>query len=186
MANARFKEHLSSMVDKGWFATGHNEDIVDENFAQFYTYFPHNEHIVMASMSIDRFYQFIASAKTSIPTHQLERDKLVATVLQTAHDTQVKKNPDTEALWALATALYMTTTLTGNQVMSQFHGHPFAFFTVMYPKNKSKTDFAIRPATLVPVPQILSVEESKEYINQIIATDKQQGKKDYFKYLKKR
>ena len=186
MANARFKEHLSSMVDKGWSVTGHNDNVVDENFAQFFTYFPHNEHLVMGSMSVDRFYQFISDTKSALPAHHLERENLGAMVLETAYDTRGKKNPNAESLWALASALYMATTGTGNTVMTQFHGHPFAFFTVMYPTNKQQTNFAIRPASVAPLHQILSVEECKDYFSQIMASDKQQGKKLYFKYLKKR
>ncbi len=129
MANSRFKQHLASMVEKGWSVTGHNDAVVDENFAQFFTYFPHDQHLVMASISVDRFYQFITEAKSAIPAHLMERDRLVEMVLQTAHDTRGTKKPDQEALWALSSALYMTTTSTGNKVMTQFHGHPFGFFT---------------------------------------------------------
>lgn len=75
MNNPRFKKYFSSLVDKGWSATAHNEDVVDENFAQFFTYFPHNDHLVMASMSVDRFYQLHADAKATVPAHLLERDQ---------------------------------------------------------------------------------------------------------------
>lgn len=185
MDNPRFKKYFSSLVDKGWSATAHNEDVVDENFAQFFTYYPHNDHLVMASMSVDRFYQLHADAKSSVPSHLLERDKLAELVLHTASATHGSKNPEIEEQWAIASALYMPTTSTGNTVVKKFYGRPFAFFTVMYPTNKAKTDYGIRPASVVPLTQILSVEECKDYFNQIIASDKQSGKKQHFKYLKR-
>ncbi|MFD3435225.1 hypothetical protein [Alteromonas macleodii] len=185
MDNPRFKKYFSSLVDKGWSATGHNGDVVDENFAQFFTYFPHNDHLVMASMSVDRFYQLHADAKTTVPAHLLERDKLAELILQASYATHGAKKPEIEEQWAIASALYMPTTSTGNTVVTQFYGRPFAFFTVMYPSNKAKTDFGIRPASVVPLEQILSVDETRDYFNQIIASDKQSGKKQYFKYLKR-
>jgi hypothetical protein len=185
MKNPRFSRYLASMKDKGWFATGHDPDsIVDDNFAQFFTFFPHDQHMVMASMSVDRFYQFVSDTKSTVPAYLLERERLVDFLCSAAHETKGHKSLDKEALWAMSAALYMSVTSTGNTVMTRYHGSPFAFFTVMYPSNKSKTDFAVRPASAAPIEHVLSVQESHDYCQQIMQADKQAGKKAYFKYLK--
>ncbi len=173
------------MKDKGWFATGYDPDaIVDDNFVQFFTFFPHDKHMVMASMSVDRLYQFISETQSALPAHLLDRDNLVSFLCSAAHETKGQKSSDKEVLWAMSAALYMSVTSTGNTVMTRYHGSPFAFFTIMYPTNKSNTDFAVRPASVAPLEQILSVQESHDYCQQITQADKQAGKQAYFKYLK--
>jgi len=185
MENNRFAKHLKTLTDKGWFTTAHHESaVVDENFAQFFTFFPHNNHLVMASISVDRFYQLLSDTKGTVPAHLMTSEVLASGVCDYAYKAKNSQNADVRESWALLAALYMSTTSTGNTVMTKMHGQPFAFFTVMYPTNKKKTDFACRPASVAPLPNLLSVDESKDYCSQIMAADRQSGKKQYFKYLK--
>jgi hypothetical protein len=56
----------------------------------------------------------------------------------------------------------------------------------MYPTNKKQTDFAVRPSILAPLENILSVQEAMSFAEQTMQYDRDAGKKEYFKYIKKK
>lgn len=187
MASSRYEKHLNHLTEKGWFATGHGPDnVVDENFAQFFSYWPHNNHLLMASISIDRLYDMLHKAKSSIAERDLDVSFLAGGVCQFGAQTFNEKNIDAEEKWAIMSALYLPQTSVGNKYFKQFYGQPLSFFNVLYPTNKRFTDFAVRPAILAPVSEILSAEDAMRYAKQIMDLDKKSGKKEHFKYLKKK
>ena len=182
--NPRFTKHISSLEEKGWFITPHHEDaVVSDDFCFFISYWPHNGHISMSAMNIERYWQFKKEIYSQVPTHLQDSSMLAGFVAESGADT-FKPNKKAEELHAMALAMYMQTTSTGSMYEQRFSGSPFAFMAIMYPSNKKFKDFAVRPTMFAPLSSALSVDEANDFIDSTLKHDLDSGKKHYFKYIK--
>lgn len=185
MTNPRFERHLRTMIDNGWDVQGHDPSaVVDDNFAQFYTYWSHTGDITMATLSVDRFFQLIEDPKIE-HTPDLREPEALANALCHYGLAHLKegKDKDRESLIGLLGAFYMASTKTGKTYFTQARGMPFAFIVIMYPSNKKRSNFSVRPALSVGN-SLMTVSEVRDFAATVMDHDKRSGKKSYFKYLK--
>lgn len=184
MANPRFERHLKTMIQNGWDVQGHDPNaIVDDNFAQFYTYWSHTGDITMATLSVDRFFQLLEDAKPEYNSDLRDPEALASALCHygLAH-LKEGKDKSRESLIGLIGAFYMASTNTGKTYFTQTRGMPFAFIAVMYPSNKKRSNFFVRPALSVGN-KLMTVTEVREFATTVMDHDKRSGKKSYFKYL---
>jgi hypothetical protein len=174
------------MIGKGWIVnTTHHSSVVSDDFAQFFSYWPHNSHLTMAAMSMERFIQLKQNGLFEIPSHLMTSSSLAGLVAELGAET-FKPHKKSEELLGIALALYMTTTNTANMYDVQTPNAPFGFLAVMYPRNKKFTDFAVRPSIYAPLQEVMSVKDTMDFCQQVLNHDRDNGKKEYFKHLKKR
>lgn len=183
----RFTKHFSNLVSKGWFVNAHDPNsVVSDDFAQFFTYWPHKDHLTLATMSVEKYYQFIDEVTPLLPEHSLTSSSLAQFVCESGFKTFGDYSKSDSELLGMALAIYMRHTKTGAIYESQMGGRAFGFLAVMYPTNKKQTDFAVRPSILAPLENVLSVQEAMSFAEQTMQYDRDAGKKEYFKYIKKK
>jgi hypothetical protein len=186
MTNRRFERHFNTMIEKGWDVTaGAPDSVVDDNFGQFFIYWPHNKYLTMAAMSVDRYYQLIKDISTKDLPEIHDATAMAGMLCEMGMEGFSKKNKSTynpEHL-AMINACYMASTNTGKTYLSQSTGESFAFLTLMYPANKKCSHFSLRPSMLIGT-DLLSVDDIHNFAGRVMQIDKDSGKKELFKYLK--
>lgn len=187
MSNARFEKFYKQMIANGWNADGNPEAVVDENFGQFFTYWPHLDNMTMATISVDRYIQLREQISQSTeldftnPASMAEGLGAIGTQLIKGN----KRDKETEEMLGLMAALYMNASRTGRSYIEQAYGRPFAFLIIMYPSNKNCTDFYVRPSLMIGT-GLMSVGDVYDMVNQVMEHDKASGKKEFFKYFKRK
>jgi hypothetical protein len=185
--NSRTDRQLNELKGKGWDASIISDDaIVDENMAQLFTYWPHNHFVSMSTFSMDRYVQFIEHTEKDVPAHSNNAELFAHGVLELGLSLQKKKTKKVEEDLAMIVAMYCSKSKAYAKYSETMFGMPFAFFAVMYPKNKKYTAFAVKPAMLAPLTETLTPSQAIKYGQQIMESDMTAGKKEYFKYLPKR
>lgn len=184
-SGARYTKHLLDLIGKGWAVnTTHRNSVVSDDFAQFFTYWPHNDHITMACMSIERFIQLKQDVWLKLPADLQSSTSLAGYVCQLGGKT-FKPNLQAEEELGIALALYMSSTNTAKMYEKQTPNQPFGFLAVMYPTNEEFTDFAVRPSIYAPLNALMSPQDTIGFSQEVMSHDKACGKTEYFKYLKK-
>lgn len=185
MFNQRFQRHFDTMMKNGWDVEAHDQGaIIDDNFAQLFVYWPQTKHTVMSVLSVDRFYQLVEEAqKNGGP--DFHNSEILCNALCHFSVEHSKKRKGHESLIGLINACYMASTNTGKTYFNNAYGFPFSFIALLYPSNKKHTNFNVRPAISIGN-KLMSVDEVHEMANTVMQHDKDVGKKEFFKYLKKR
>jgi len=170
------------MIDNGWDVKGHDHSaIVDDNFSQFFVYWPQTKHAIMSVLSVDRFVELIEDVQLKGGPEFHNPESLANALCHFSVEHHKERKGD-EKLIGMLSACYMATTSAGKTYLSNARGLPFAFIAMLYPSNKKHTNFYVRPAISIGN-KLMSVDEVHDMACTIMQHDKDAGKKQYFKYL---
>lgn len=179
----RLLKHLKAMNNAGWQCNYLSEYATNPLFpmASFYVYFPSNNSSLYAGMTLDNFMGIIGNELPKFPDHILDPTVLASALCEYTCSSKIIANSD---ILPGLLAAYMATTLTGREYFNRHIGRPFHFICIMYPASKKQTAFHVRPFLSACQNDVLSVNEIKDACQGVMSHDRQQGKKEYFRYLK--
>ena len=182
----RYTKHLTDLISKGWFInTSSSEAIVSDDFGQFFTDWPHNDHLTMSTMNLERHHQLLADIKGILPAHLLDSSHTAGFVAEAGAKTFDGRDKKAMDMLGLALALYMPQTSAGKLYELQFSGTSFGFMAIMYPTTKKYNNFMVRPSVYAPLTKMMSTNDAMRFAQQTMEHDRAAGKKEYFKHIKK-
>lgn len=175
-------KHLIDLNKAGW-QCDHVESGVDTimPMASFYVYYPLERHCIYAAMPIDAYMNLVGNDLKRLPTHLITPEILSGSVAQsTCENADVSLRPFVPALLGL----YMATTITGQMYFQRNIGKAFNFICIMYPDDKKRRNYIVRPFITPQTDSILSLKQLENNCNSVMEIDRAKHK-DYFRFLKK-